>query len=440
LGNWYTDSTTTGYVKSAMAEKDDNLGLYKISYFFQDTSVEFIKSYDINSDGNADFLVSAIDSGRYYSLRCYTLNPLSSYPDSLLFKQFILPGVVVKPAIGDFDGDNLIDFVIMNNYNVPGINELCVAFYELDTTSKKFALRQTINLNNEEYREFAIADFDGDSLIEFFTGTSSGKILGIKNIANDRYELFLLDSLDTPNLYVSRFAGDLDNDGNKDIIMIGTTWGYSQIYWLNYSENRLKVRRKIVLSGTNILRNVHLSFSDVDNDNSEELILNFGFSLLILKWSEENKEFEVFYYLEAIPDEYIEYVEVYDFEKDSTTDLFISVSRVQQPSFITYYYKNKFLPSSVNETENLKKYSLSQNYPNPFNPNTKINFSVANLSRVSLKVYDILGREIITLVNEEKPAGNYEVNLNSSNLASGVYFYQIKAGEFVESKKMILIK
>ena len=124
FGNWFTDSTTTGYVKSAMAEKDDNLDLYKISYFFPDTSVEYIKSYDINSDGNADFLVSAIDSGRYYSLRCYTNNPLSSYPDSLLFKQFILPGVVVKPAIGDFDGDNLIDFVIMNNFNVPGINEL----------------------------------------------------------------------------------------------------------------------------------------------------------------------------------------------------------------------------------------------------------------------------------------------------------------------------
>lgn len=378
-------------------------------------------------------------------MRCYTNNPLSSYPDSLLFKQFILPGVVVKPAIGDFDGDNLIDFVIMNNFNVPGINELCVAFYELDTTSKKFALRQTINLNNEEYREFAIADFDGDSSIEFFTGTSSGNIFGIKNIANDRYELFMLDSLDTPNLYVSKFAGDLDNDGNKDILMIGTTWGYSQIYWLNYSEKRLKIRRKIVLSGTSIFSNVHLSFSDVDNDNSEELILNLGFSLLILKWSEENRKLEVFYYMEAIPVEDIGYVEAYDFEKDSTPDLFVSVNRVQQPSFITYYYKNKFLLSSVNETENIKNFSLSQNYPNPFNPTTKIIYTIPAVGTklalsVQLKVYDILGREIVTLVNEEKPAGKYEVILNASNLASGVYFYQLKVGDFIQSKKMILIK
>ena len=85
-------------------------------------------------------------------------------------------------------------------------------------------------------------------------------------------------------------------------------------------------------------------------------------------------------------------------------------------------------------------YSLSQNYPNPFNPNTKITYSVANLSNVILKVYDILGREVVTLVNEEKPVGKYEANFNASNFASGVYFYQIKAGDFVQSQKMILLK
>ncbi len=85
-------------------------------------------------------------------------------------------------------------------------------------------------------------------------------------------------------------------------------------------------------------------------------------------------------------------------------------------------------------------YSLSQNYPNPFNPSTKITYSVASLSNVILKVYDILGREVVTLVNEEKPAGRYEVSFNASSLASGVYFYQIKAGDFVQTKKLMLLK
>ncbi|RPI60879.1 MAG: T9SS C-terminal target domain-containing protein, partial [Ignavibacteriales bacterium] len=86
------------------------------------------------------------------------------------------------------------------------------------------------------------------------------------------------------------------------------------------------------------------------------------------------------------------------------------------------------------------EYSLSQNYPNPFNPSTKITYSVASLSNVSLKIYDILGREVLTLVNEEKPAGRYEVNFNASSLASGVYFYQIKAGSFIQTKKLMLLK
>lgn len=83
---------------------------------------------------------------------------------------------------------------------------------------------------------------------------------------------------------------------------------------------------------------------------------------------------------------------------------------------------------------------LYQNYPNPFNPTTTISFSVPNSQFVMLKVYDILGREISTLVNEEKQPGNYEVKFDGNNLASGIYYYQIRAGQFVDTKKLVLLK
>ena len=83
---------------------------------------------------------------------------------------------------------------------------------------------------------------------------------------------------------------------------------------------------------------------------------------------------------------------------------------------------------------------LKQNYPNPFNPSTKIEFSIQDFGLVSLKIYDILGNEIITLVNSEKPVGVYEIEWNASGLPSGVYFYQLKTEGFVETKKMILLK
>ncbi len=85
-------------------------------------------------------------------------------------------------------------------------------------------------------------------------------------------------------------------------------------------------------------------------------------------------------------------------------------------------------------------FSLSQNYPNPFNPSTKINYSVPRSNRVTIKVYDILGNEAATLVNEDKQAGNYSVNFRANKLSSGVYFYRMQAGSFVQTNKLLLLK
>jgi hypothetical protein len=103
-----------------------------------------------------------------------------------------------------------------------------------------------------------------------------------------------------------------------------------------------------------------------------------------------------------------------------------------------------FIEEEPNPTQP-NSFLLFQNYPNPFNPSTVISYKLPVSGMVTLKVYDILGRVVATLVNEEKPAGSYEVEFivaqdSSPDIASGVYFYQLKAGDFVESKKMILMK
>ncbi len=91
-------------------------------------------------------------------------------------------------------------------------------------------------------------------------------------------------------------------------------------------------------------------------------------------------------------------------------------------------------------TELPKVFSLSQNYPNPFNPATSIKYSVPKQSLVKLVIYDIIGREVATLVNEVKTQGNYSVSFDASTYASGVYFYRMEAGDFTDVKKMVLIK
>jgi hypothetical protein len=109
---------------------------------------------------------------------------------------------------------------------------------------------------------------------------------------------------------------------------------------------------------------------------------------------------------------------------------------------INIYYLIVSVESTNSETP--KNYSLFQNYPNPFNPATTIRYEIPEQSFVTLKVYDVIGKEITTLVNEEKPAGSYEVEFNTSainhNPTSGVYFYTLSAGNYFTTKKMILLK
>ncbi len=88
----------------------------------------------------------------------------------------------------------------------------------------------------------------------------------------------------------------------------------------------------------------------------------------------------------------------------------------------------------------VKEYELKQNYPNPFNPVTKIKYALPQSGKIILRVYNLLGQQIRTLVNEYKLAGNYEVDFNAAELSSGIYFYRIEADGYSKSMKMVLLK
>lgn len=116
-------------------------------------------------------------------------------------------------------------------------------------------------------------------------------------------------------------------------------------------------------------------------------------------------------------------------------------------NFLDYYSEGIYLGmdnfhkiKASNENTLPDDYCIFQNYPNPFNPTTKIKYDLSENNFVTLKVFDILGREVVELVNDVKPVGSYEVEFNASNLPSGIYFYRLQAGSFVETKKMVLMK
>ena len=111
--------------------------------------------------------------------------------------------------------------------------------------------------------------------------------------------------------------------------------------------------------------------------------------------------------------------------------------RLKQIDFLgSYEYSDEVYVESLAPTD----FVLEQNYPNPFNPSTSIKYGVAVKSHIVMKVFNALGSEVAILINEEKPAGSYEVELDAANLPSGIYFYRLQTGDFIETKKMMLLK
>ena len=107
--------------------------------------------------------------------------------------------------------------------------------------------------------------------------------------------------------------------------------------------------------------------------------------------------------------------------------------------FTTGISAQNVVKSGDNNNKNIR-YELNQNYPNPFNPTTTIKFTIPKESHVVLKVYNTLGQEVKTLINEFKEAGTYSVNFSGENLLTGMYFYRLEAGGFTQVKKMTLLK
>jgi len=141
---------------------------------------------------------------------------------------------------------------------------------------------------------------------------------------------------------------------------------------------------------------------------------------------------------EENPDQYLTHLEMdVDYEVSFTPDDVRNGDDTVVKTAIEWIVNSTNLKET---TSGYLTYELLNNYPNPFNPSTTIRFSIPLRNNVTMKVFDILGNEIATLINEDKPAGSYEVEWNASELTSGIYFYQLRAGNFIETRKMILLK
>ncbi|MBW1803740.1 MAG: T9SS type A sorting domain-containing protein [Deltaproteobacteria bacterium] len=378
-----------------------------------------------------------------------------SYPDSLniIHEMWQRSNSIGSETFTDMDNDNIIDVIYVGDDTLsPSGQKVFIAEYDplLNSFKKRYSNRP------EDWRVSGISagDFDNDGYKEFVTGAIHGHVYVYENTRPDTYQRTFEYSRPTPNAYLNCTTNDMDNNGKQEFFIGGSSyyWGVSGtwVFWYESDGNdNYTIARSFFLSGTGVLGTTEMYSYDVNNDGKLDLVFAFGEHVVILVWNNANQEFELFYF-NFIDRGYTEVqsVNIYDVDEDGAPDLFISIRNSHtEPRIRSHYFKSNLLTGITNSSPTpITTFTLSQNYPNPFNNRTRIPFFIMKPSTIDLTIYDITGREVITLVRSQSfRTGTHEIHWNGTNnngkeVSSGLYLYKLETSSFSDFKKLLLIK
>ena len=223
----------------------------------------------------------------------------------------------------------------------------------------------------------------------------------------------------------------------------------SRIYWFEATGNNTYQKvRSLFLLGTDVLGTTELFIHDVNGDGVDDLVFSFSFSIVILIWNNSTQQFDLFYYdLWENQNQEIHSINMHDVFNRGYPELFVSVDDIgNAPRVKSFFYIRNPITGAKIPINLPNKFHLAQNYPNPFNNSTRIRFKLPKRKKISLKIYDITGKEVIRLINNRNYAlGEHEIAWNGINqtgkeVSSGIYLYELRAEGFKQVKKMLLIK
>lgn len=254
-------------------------------------------------------------------------------------------------------------------------------------------------------------------------------------------------------LWVRRYDGSGQDDEPKDIVIDRNSDIYITGYSIGATTGRDFLTIKYNSNGDSLWTQRFNGSLGNGNDEANSIIVDGEGNSYVTGYSETNSKGSDFYTVSYDSGGSAMWNEVYNGPansddnakvvlRDKDGSIYVAGTSTDDSTGLDFLLvKYSTLATRINNDKNTPLlFSLDQNYPNPFNPSTVIRYQLAVRSQVSLKIYDVLGREVTTLVNEERPAGRYQLRFDGSSLASGIYFYQLRAGNLVQTKKMILIK
>ncbi len=454
IGNSETfDTSTVGY-----AEYDSNaVPIFQFVNNFSMANYWPSNVIDLNNDGVEEILTAS----EFPYINVFNNN--LTFMRTLPVRNYL---GYTQALMAHLDENNKIDFVIDQLFN----NNFSINFYEYDYLSDSINIitridsimrRQIVNgdtldtlvkINDDSFSRFVEGDLDGDGLPEIASGHLGGE-LSIFEYNGSKYVQTFYDDMQTYNMYQIAITNDINLNGKNELIVMGNYDG-GPIYWLEANgNNSYSVKRKDFIDyGGNISALTMTMYEqDIDMDGKDELVFRGGSLIWILKFNPTENKWDMLLYLNINHDYdamwgnghnrsfpgLIVNLAFNDIDNDGDNDMFVSTDE----DVTLFFQSNLNVLGIENPPDILPEYFvLSQNFPNPFNPITTIKYSVPTTSNISLVIYDILGREIKTLVNEEKLPGNYTVEFNGANFSSGVYFYVMRADNFIDTKKFILLK
>jgi hypothetical protein len=397
-------------------DNDSNLDLivggtspYGIRVFWGDGAGGFPQSTDVQTPGGVLNLIPepypiSPDTQTIFVPYGYLFGYMRNYGNREICFEYLykdafgtedtLSDVIHSAIIEDLNGNGLVDVVGIDHTSgnfglIKNIEYVYLAFTQCATTGAFLAGDYIHNQFESGWYSYANSiakgDFDGDGDLDFVTvGLIPRTIIFIRNDGNFNFSHSVIYTDDFAQAIVTL---DYDNDGDLDFVTANYSTSNGITLFLNDgSANFVQARS---------------CFQDLINGFPEGIVAD-------------------------------------DFDLDGRTDIAVATSFGQ----LAVLY-NADGPTSVEQQESNffpAQYELKQNYPNPFNPTTTIEFSMPSAGLVQLSVYNILGEEVKTLVNEERTAGKHSVKFNASQMSSGIYFYRLQAGSFVQTKKMILLR
>lgn len=355
-------------------------------------------------------------------------------------------------TMGDLDGDEFTDLLFARN----GWTDIHILEYNPVINNFDSVYRFDISEPPPWWISgFSVGDFDIDNKTDLVFGSMRGNVFVIENKGDNQYTNSWQGSVESYHAYIHTPSNDVDKNGKPEFWVLADAYyngvGTTRLtIFENNGDNNYQAAGRVDLIGIFSFYAGTIQALDIDKDGTQEIVICIDDNFLILKFngSRNHQTYELYYIKQNdlwTQDEFTTYYGaiMYDLNQNGNYEILISMIHIlwqQTGRFLTKIYKPDST-SNVKEDDFIPQTNkLYQNYPNPFNPETKIKYSIPKINFVSLKIYDLLGNEIATLVNEEKPSGVYEVEFNASNLSSGIYFYRLQAGEFILTKKLVLLK